>query len=454
MPQRYLLLLAPLAVHATDVAFAEESAPARPAATEPSASAVTTLTLEQAYTRLDAANLDLAVARARAEQAAAVTESARAPLLPTLIGTGSYVRNNEEVSLRVGSFLSQIPGAPNVPDVVIQPLDAWSAAGTLRVPLFVPTAWHASAAANATERAAEATTSVVRQRARAALGSLAYGALALEEVVAAAERSIELARQQVASAERRVSAGTAASLDVTRAEAEKVRREGDLSRARADLERTRLALGVLLGEAAPVRIAAPVESTLLDGTVATATPTEAAFERRPELRIVAAQEAAGDSMKASANSRFFPELHATGSLFASDEPYPTGENTGWRVAVELSIPLYDGGLRYGKRREADAAIALAHAEGARIRLQIRQEIADAERDVRLALERLRLAETRAALAREAAESAQRSFMVGIATSLDVLDANDKLFQADVALAAERARKAQARIELGRARGAL
>jgi outer membrane protein TolC len=118
------------------------------------------------------------------------------------------------------------------------------------------------------------------------------------------------------------------------------------------------------------------------------------------------------------------------------------------------VPLYDGGLRYGTRREADAAIQLAHTEAAQQRLHIQQEIADAEREIRVADERLRLAQARAQLARDAAASAQRSFTVGITSSLDVLDANDKLFQAEVALAAERARKAQARIELERARGAL
>lgn len=449
-PQRTLLLLAPLVAATPAIAAAEGEPTPSETHAQQGPETIPSLTLEQAYARLDADNLDLAAARARADRAAAVAEGASAPLRPTLTGTGSYVRNNEEVALRIGGFLAQVPGAPNVPDVVIQPLDAWSAAGTLRVPLFVPTAWHDSDAAQAGEQAARSSAVVARQRARATLASLAYGALALEEVVAAAEEAIDLADQQVRSAGRRVQAGTAAPLDVMRAEAEKVRRESDLSRARADLERARLAMGVLLGKAEPVRITAPVETAPPNAPVS----AEAAFERRPELQVVAAQAAAGESMKKSANARFLPQLYATGSIFTSDEPYPTGENTGWRVAVELSIPLYDGGFRYAKRREADAEVRLAQTDAAEKRLQIRQEIADAEREIRVADERLRLAETRAKLASDAAASAQRSFDVGITSSLDVLDANDKLFQAEVSLAAERARKAQARIELERARGAL
>ena len=81
-----------------------------------------------------------------------------------------------------------------------------------------------------------------------------------------------------------------------------------------------------------------------------------------------------------------------------------------------------------------------------------QEVADATRDLDVARERLRLAETQRGLASDAAASARRSFEAGIASSLDVVDANDRLYQADVGLADGRARLAQAAIALDRALG--
>jgi outer membrane protein TolC len=409
-----------------------------------------TLSLGEAFERLEAENLDLALAEVRLDQAAAITREAGAELRPNLVATGSYVRNNDEVSLRVGDLLAQLPGAPVMPNVVIQPLDAWSATGTLRVPLFVPTGWHNVKAAEANETSTKGQIDLARAQARSALASLAYGALALEEVVAAAERAIELAAQQAESAERRVQAGTAAPLDVLRAQAERVRRESDLARARADLERTRLSIGVLLGQAVVVRVTAPAETS----DVVDTTSSAQALEQRPEFRVLEARAQAGEALLSSANARFLPQLHASGSVFASDEPYPTGDKTGWRVGVELTVPLYDGGLRYGKRDEAHAVVRAARLESAQKRLVVQQEVANAEREIAVAVERLRLAETRVRLARDAAASAQRSFVAGIASALDVLDANDKLFQAEVALATERAHKAQAKIELKRALGTL
>lgn len=464
---RFLLVLAPLAtpvtalaepaVAPTEVPAAKQSsqtstAPTAASTTPPPATlaAASTLSLAEALRTLDAESLELELAVARVEQARALTREANAGLRPSLAGTGSYVRNNDEVELRVGDLLAQLPGAPSMPNVVIQPLDAWSATATLRVPLFAPTAWHDVRAAEASEEAAKGAVEVTRMGMRSALANLAHGAAALEEVVAAAERAIELADQQVKSAERRVQAGTTAPLDVLRARAERVRRESDLARARADLERARLQLGVLLGRAEPVRITVP--ATPADS--ASPSSTESVVERRPEFRVIEARTQAGEAMRSSANSRFLPQLHANASIFASDEPYPTGDNTGWRVAVELTIPLYDGGFRYGKRDEAEAVLRLARLETAQKRLAVQQEVKDAEREIAVATERLRLAEARVGLARDAAASAQRSFVAGIATSLDVLDANDKLFQAEVALAGERARRAQAQVELARASGTL
>ena len=50
------------------------------------------------------------------------------------------------------------------------------------------------------------------------------------------------------------------------------------------------------------------------------------------------------------------------------------------------------------------------------------------------------------------QASRRGFEAGVASSLDVIDANDRLYQADVGLADARARLAQARVALDRALG--
>ena len=154
----------------------------------------------------------------------------------------------------------------------------------------------------------------------------------------------------------------------------------------------------------------------------------------------------------SAWARVAPELSASGAYFASTVAYPTGEKDGWKVTVDLTWQLYDGGFRYGKRRQAEAQLSAARAGEEGTRLAVLREVEDASRDVGVAAERLRLADSQRRLASDAAASAKRSFDAGVASSLDVIDANDRLFFADVRLADARAQLAQAGVALDRAAG--
>jgi len=63
-----------------------------------------------------------------------------------------------------------------------------------------------------------------------------------------------------------------------------------------------------------------------------------------------------------------------------------------------------------------------------------------------------VAETQRQLASDAAASARRSFEAGILSSLDVIDANDRLYTSDINLADARARLGQSRVALERAVG--
>jgi outer membrane protein TolC len=316
--------------------------------------------------------------------------------------------------------------------------------------LIVPSGWWDLAAALGAARAAGANAEAARFQVRTGFVQAAHLAAAAEEVVLASERAVESATEFERSAARRVAVGTAPPLDHLRAQTERVRRESDLAKARADLGRARLGLGVLLGRAEPVRVAVPAG-------VAAAPPDAAplvvsALERRPELAAARAQTEAAQAQVDSARARLAPQLSGSLSAFASDVPYVTGDRQGWRATLDLTWQLYDGGLRYGKRRQATAQLAWARAASESQRLQVIQEVQDGARDLTVATERLRLAEQQRKLAADAAASAKRSFEAGVASSLDVIDANDRLYQADVGLADARARLGVARAALSRASG--
>jgi outer membrane protein TolC len=404
------------------------------------------LTLDRALSDLDRQNLSLVEARARADEASAIARQAEAALLPTLSASGSYVRNSDAAEID----LSRLPLPPSLglpSSIVMQPLESWTAGAALRVPLVVPSAWFDYRAAREGEHALAASAQSVRAAVRTGFAQSAYAAAALAEVVTASERAVELAAEQLKSAERRVQAGTASPLDALRAKTELVRRKSDLVRARSDRARAELAMGVLLGRREPVRVEVPPppETTPAGGV-------DEALSARPELPAAQAQIDAANAQITSAWARLLPQLYANGSLFASDVPYPTGKKDGWRVSLDLTWTLYDGGLRYGKWRQGEALLRSAEAGKRAQRLTIVEDVENGRRELNVARERMDLATQQQTLASDAAASAKRSFDAGVASTLDVLDANDRLYQADVGVADARARLAQSLLGLERALG--
>ena len=412
-----------------------------------------TLALDQALRELEAKNLTLAEARSRVGQARALVGQASSPLLPQVVAAAGYARNSDEAKVGLGNLLKAMGQTqPGIPDTLyIQPRAAWTVSGSIRVPLLVPNAWADRTAAQRGTEAAEASASAVRLQLREVLVQSAWAESAAEEIVAASERAVRTAEEHRQMSARRVEAGEAAALSVLKADTELVKRQSDLVRARAEMERAQLALGVLLGRAEPVRVSM--------GTAPTAEPSAAneglvaeALSQRPELQAGSARVRVADAERLSARLRLLPQLSGTATVFASDMPYPTGKKDGWRLTLDATWPLFDGGARSSKRSQAEA-----EAEGARAALQaqrlaIAQEVADARREVRVAAERLRLAQRQCAFATEAAASAKRTFEAGVAGALDVLDANDRLYQADVAVADARGHLGMARAGLAKALG--
>jgi outer membrane protein TolC len=411
------------------------------------------LTLDEALAELDSQSPTLAQARSRVAEARALARQVAVPLVPTVIAAGGYTRNSADASVDLSKIpLTGLPaGALPSGPLVIQPLGVWTVSGTVRVPLLVPNAWADWAAAQRAADSVAATAESARLQLRASLAQAAWAAAAAEEIVAASERAVTVAEEHQKSAARGVTAGTEAPLSVLKAETELVKRQSDLAQARANRERSHLALGVLLGETEPLRVLLPsvaggevsqqVESLVVE-----------ALHARPELVAQAAQIRAARAQITAARLRWLPQISGSGTVFAADVPYPTGKKEGWRLTLDALWPLYDGGLASGKRGQAEAALLTARAAAEAQHLSIIQEVQDSRRDVSVAGERLRLAEQQRDLATAAAASAKRTFEAGVASSLDVLDANDKSYQADVAMADARGRLGIARVALDRALG--
>ena len=205
------------------------------------------------------------------------------------------------------------------------------------------------------------------------------------------------------------------------------------------------ALVLLLGGALPTDLPAPT-GDLADfeplAELPAGVPSEV-LTRRPDIRAAEHQLAAADANIDAARAAFFPRITLTGSIgTASGQLSNLFKNSAWSFAPSLVQPLFDAGRNRANLNSARASrdIALAQYEKA-IQTGFR-EVADALAG------RATLGEQRTAQAAQVSAEARRveladlRYKGGIASSLDMLDAQRSLFAAQQALVQVQSQRAQ------------
>ena len=405
--------------------------------------------VEMAVAPGGAARAELAREAARAAEAR--RRQALGPLLPNLDGGYTF----RSFTNNLASFGIQFPALPGIAfPAFVGPIDVQDARATASQSLFDLAAirrWQA-ARAQAGAAAREREEAVLAMKATVARAYL--NALRAEAALEAARANVELAERILKLAESQKAAGTGTGIEVTRAAAvlEQERQRmiaAAEQQAAARLELLRamnadLGLEIELTDRLEYRPAEVPEA---------ARALEAARELRPELKAQAARQQAAELNASAAKWERLPAARAfgdygvigrTGSVYL-----PTRT-----VGVQVSVPLWDGGRRDARRAEA---ASLRRAEEIRTRDLARQ----VELEIRLAIERLKSAEAQVAAAREALVQAERELAqaerrvaAGVATPLEVTEAQARVARAREAVVAATFQQRAAQIGLGEAVGHL
>jgi outer membrane protein TolC len=156
---------------------------------------------------------------------------------------------------------------------------------------------------------------------------------------------------------------------------------------------------------------------------------EAAVAGRQEVAVAReAVAAAGHGLRA-AEGEFFPRVYIAGSLGHVDGE---GVLTGWHegAAIHLNQPLYAGGRRQGEQQAAAAEVREAAAAAQAVFDGITLEVNLAFRAIAAARERIPLAETAVAQARENLRLVRVKYNNGNATPTDIVDAEAALTRSE------------------------
>jgi outer membrane protein TolC len=229
----------------------------------------------------------------------------------------------------------------------------------------------------------------------------------------------------------RLEAGLATRVDVTRSQVQLQTEQQRLRSLQADLDTEKLRLARIIGLALGQQFSTSdkyVYAPVTDFTLDSALPK--AFSDRSDLKAAAAGvKAAEDGVKA-AHAERLPNLSVSADFGAAGIT-PTHESTGvYTVSGTLIIPLYEGGRIHGDIDQAAAALKQRKAEFEDVRGQIDQDVRQAFIDLGSAADQVDVAKSNVGLAHETLTQSRDRFAAGIADTVEVVQAEQAVVQAD------------------------
>lgn len=350
---------------------------------------------------------------------------ARSALLPSV--DGGFQERNQTVNLRTFGFNFSFPGFQF--PAVVGPFTVADARAQARWTVLDFASLRRYRAVQAGVETSRAEFEVTRTQVSEQVARAYLAALRADAALEAAEANVALSQALVALASNQKDAGTGTGIEVTRAQVQLANNSQRLIVAQNERNRAVLQLLRVMG----LDLSIPVQLTgRLEFIPAGVTGAEAAvrraFDSRPELRVQKYKETAARLSSSAVSAERLPTVSAFGDYGAIGQPRLGLEATR-QAGFSISIPLFDGGRRNARRKEADAQL---RAEQLRTR-ELEQQI---ELEVRLALDSLRSAEAQVASAREGlalAENevaqARRRYQAGVAVPLEITDAEARLDRA-------------------------
>jgi outer membrane protein TolC len=251
-----------------------------------------------------------------------------------------------------------------------------------------------------------------------------------DRAVSAAQANVTLAQTLFKLAQDQRDAGIATGVDVTRAETRLAQEQVRLSRAQTDSEEGRLQLqrivGLRLGS--PLTLTDPlrfVPSILPEIETAVAQ----AEDTRPEVRVAQAQVAEAAYQKRAARAEQLPSLEFMGDYGVSGITPTNTDLPTRRAAIQLNVPIFNGGLTRGRIQVANSRASEAELQLASIRGQVEEDVRLAFAGLRTTAETVRAADLTVTLAERELEMARDRFRAGVGDNLEVVSAQTALANA-------------------------
>jgi outer membrane protein len=393
-----------------------------------------TVTLANAVQTALARNPSAIVAYDEIRRAQALVVEVRSASLPTLYATGTF---------------TQLDSPRLVGNTVDLPQTSLQVAGLLNVPLIVPRQWALWSQSKDQVSVAKMSAEDTRRVIATAVARGYLTVIAQKRVIDVAIRARDTDRAHYEYAHQRFAGGVGNRIDEVRANQQLQSDEANVQQQYSNLTRDREALGVLVGVGGPLDAEDVSLPTLTDQQQAMTDAEHRSDVQVGHEKVHQAQHTVNDAW--TDYSPYMSGLFMPFFQTPAEIQYP---KTGWQLELLLTIPLYDGGLRYGQERERKVNRDEAQAQLDNTLRQARSDVRTAFEEVRRADAALQSSRDAAKLAEDALDLANIAYRAGAYTDIEVIDAERTARDAETAVAVAEDGARQARVDLLSATGHL
>jgi outer membrane protein len=387
---------------------------------------------------------DVAAARAQAAITSVSVERAWNAWKPDLTATGTYDHTSAPSEIPAGAI-----GNPSPITIVA----ANSRIGTLQLsqPLFSPQGLFLPGVAYAARDAANQAADQAREQVLLETARTYLGLQGLEGLLAAARDAEQVALRREQDARARIEAGTDVEIALLRAQSDTAQARSQIAIYWGQRETLLPLLNALTGESVAPEPLAQSGASSLGGPAEAATDP---WERTYSVQSAISAVRSFDRSVRLDNFLWLPTVAATARGSYNSNSGFAETTTYYDLILSVTVPLYDHGVRYAQLHEDEARLQQAMANLASARARGRAAWEASRANLIASIANLEQANAQFALATRTQEQVEASYRAGVATSLDVTDADNRRFQAQSAAAQARATVEIRRAEVAAAEGRL
>jgi outer membrane protein TolC len=391
---------------------------------------------------------DVAAARAQAAITEAGVRRAWTAWQPDISATGTFDHTSAPSSIPAGALgTDPVTGRPS-PEIVIVAPNSRYATFQISQPFLSPQGLFSPGIANAAAEAARLGADQAREQILLSVAQAYLGFQGLEGLLEAAREAEKVALRREQDARARIAAGTDVEIALLRAQTETAQARAQIASIKGQQDATLPLLEALVGEAID-----PLPARIEDfGPVGqeSASPWENAFSVKS---AISSASAAQKSVRL-AQFLWLPTIAGVAKENYNSNGGFAEKNWTSDLIVNISIPLYDRGTRYAQLAEDRARLSQAQAQLASARARARSSWIGARANLEAAQAVLQQNQAQAQLATRTQVQVDASYRAGVATSLDLSDADQRKFAAQSAAAQARSQLEVRRAELAASEGRL